>query len=238
MFILFLFFNSLVTRNNLCRYDPPAQAHRRTMLRRLPGLRSGARARHSALEALKQRGLREIFARDPIAVGARSPHQTRDAAGDDVCATTAVLFKDSSPLPRTQQMGCSLAALSAGNGHCFSPIIISRQYHHQSRCLTPQTSPPAVAQSTTHQHTWGTHDRRHLSSSLPACAPAEEEPSFSSESSSQQSSIKAGTRVVLYKGKGIKVFRILVRMKIAQLTGIAACAVPIGTYSVEASGLL
>mmetsp|Transcript_30040 Transcript_30040/g.77071 ORF Transcript_30040/g.77071 Transcript_30040/m.77071 type:complete len:150 (-) Transcript_30040:1594-2043(-) len=40
-------------------------------------------------------------------------------------------------------------------------------------------------------------------------------------------------REVLYKGKGQRVFRVLVRMKIAQLTGVAAAAVPIATYTTE-----
>lgn len=42
-----------------------------------------------------------------------------------------------------------------------------------------------------------------------------------------------GEVVVLYKGKGITLFRLLVRMKVAQLTAIVAAAVPIATYSTE-----
>jgi len=38
-------------------------------------------------------------------------------------------------------------------------------------------------------------------------------------------------RHVIYKGKGIKIFRLLVRMKIAQLSVIAATAVPLATYA-------
>jgi len=38
-----------------------------------------------------------------------------------------------------------------------------------------------------------------------------------------------GTRHMLYRGRGIRLFRLLVRFKVAQLTGIAALAVPITT---------
>lgn len=45
----------------------------------------------------------------------------------------------------------------------------------------------------------------------------------------------ADGRTVVYKGKGQRVFRVLVRLKIAQLTGVAAAVVPIATYTTEGS---
>jgi hypothetical protein len=40
-------------------------------------------------------------------------------------------------------------------------------------------------------------------------------------------------RVVLYRGRGIVPFRVLVRLKIFQLAGVAALAIPINTFLVE-----
>ena len=37
-------------------------------------------------------------------------------------------------------------------------------------------------------------------------------------------------KLVLYRGKGIKLFRVLVRLKIFQLSGVAALAIPLATF--------
>lgn len=39
--------------------------------------------------------------------------------------------------------------------------------------------------------------------------------------------------MVLYRGRGIVPFRVLVRLKIFQLAGVAALAIPINTFLVE-----
>ena len=44
-----------------------------------------------------------------------------------------------------------------------------------------------------------------------------------------------GSKVVLYKGRYMKAFRMLVRFKVFQLVGIAALAVPINTFMVGVS---
>lgn len=49
------------------------------------------------------------------------------------------------------------------------------------------------------------------------------------------SGFPVGTKVVLYKGRYMQLFRMLVRFKIFQLVGIAALAVPINTFLVEGS---
>ncbi len=41
-------------------------------------------------------------------------------------------------------------------------------------------------------------------------------------------------RIVLYRGRGMVPFRVLVRLKIFQLAGVAALAIPINTFLVEA----
>ena len=40
-------------------------------------------------------------------------------------------------------------------------------------------------------------------------------------------------RIVLYRGRGMIPFRVLVRLKIFQLAGVAALAIPINTFLVE-----
>ena len=40
-------------------------------------------------------------------------------------------------------------------------------------------------------------------------------------------------RIVLYRGRGMVPFRVLVRLKIFQLGGVAALAIPINTFLVE-----
>ena len=40
-------------------------------------------------------------------------------------------------------------------------------------------------------------------------------------------------RIVLYRGRGMVPFRVLVRLKIFQLAGVAALAIPINTFLVE-----
>ena len=52
------------------------------------------------------------------------------------------------------------------------------------------------------------------------------------------SGFPVGTKVVLYKGRYMQLFRMLVRFKIFQLVGIAALAVPINTFLVEVRGVL
>lgn len=47
--------------------------------------------------------------------------------------------------------------------------------------------------------------------------------------------IPDGTKLVLYKGRYMQTFRLLVRFKIFQLVGIAALAIPINTFLVEVS---
>ena len=47
------------------------------------------------------------------------------------------------------------------------------------------------------------------------------------------SALPAGTKLVLYKGSYMRLFRLLVRFKIFQLVGIAALAIPINTFLVE-----
>ena len=44
---------------------------------------------------------------------------------------------------------------------------------------------------------------------------------------------KDACRVVLYRGRGMVPFRVLVRLKIFQLAGVAALAIPINTFLVE-----
>ena len=39
--------------------------------------------------------------------------------------------------------------------------------------------------------------------------------------------------MVLYRGRGMVPFRVLVRLKIFQLAGVAALAIPINTFLVE-----
>lgn len=60
---------------------------------------------------------------------------------------------------------------------------------------------------------------RHFSTQRPAPLPP-----------SAPSGQSAWDRHVLYRGRGIRIFRVLVRLKIFQLTGIAALAVPITTF--------
>lgn len=55
----------------------------------------------------------------------------------------------------------------------------------------------------------------------------------SSEGASTKSS-KEAQRIVLYRGRGMVPFRVLVRLKIFQLAGVAALAIPINTFLVEA----
>ena len=43
------------------------------------------------------------------------------------------------------------------------------------------------------------------------------------------------TKEVLYRGRGMRLFRLLVRMKIFQLSGVAALAIPITTFLSQAS---
>ena len=47
--------------------------------------------------------------------------------------------------------------------------------------------------------------------------------------------IPDGTKLVVYKGRYMQTFRLLVRFKIFQLVGIAALAIPINTFLVEVS---
>ena len=42
---------------------------------------------------------------------------------------------------------------------------------------------------------------------------------------------------VLYQGRWMVPFRVLVRLKIFQLSGIAACAIPLGTFLSEVRGI-
>lgn len=44
--------------------------------------------------------------------------------------------------------------------------------------------------------------------------------------------------MVLYKGRGMVPFRVLVRLKIFQLAGVAALAIPINTFLVEVRSFL
>jgi hypothetical protein len=46
---------------------------------------------------------------------------------------------------------------------------------------------------------------------------------------------QAPTKVVLYKGFGMIPFRVLVRLKVFQLMGVASLAIPINTFLVQAS---
>ena len=45
--------------------------------------------------------------------------------------------------------------------------------------------------------------------------------------------IPDNSKIVLYKGRYMQTFRLLVRFKIFQLVGIAALAIPINTFLVE-----
>ena len=47
------------------------------------------------------------------------------------------------------------------------------------------------------------------------------------------STVSDGTKIVLYKGSYMRLFRLLVRFKIFQLVGIAALAIPINTFLAE-----
>ena len=51
----------------------------------------------------------------------------------------------------------------------------------------------------------------------------------------QVNNVPDGTKLVLYKGRYMQTFRLLVRFKIFQLVGIAALAIPINTFLVEVS---
>lgn len=54
----------------------------------------------------------------------------------------------------------------------------------------------------------------------------------------QHGDVGANSPQVLYKGRWMLPFRVLVRLKIFQLGGVAACAVPLGTFLTEARILL
>ena len=54
----------------------------------------------------------------------------------------------------------------------------------------------------------------------------------SAKAATPQSSEEA-QRTVLYRGRGMVPFRVLVRLKIFQLGGVAALAIPINTFLVE-----
>jgi len=80
------------------------------------------------------------------------------------------------------------------------------------RTFTPHTRPPADA--------W-LHHRRFFSNTPTTVS--------SSPLASKSTSSSELQKQVLYRGRGIKLFRILVRFKIAQLSGVAALAVPMAT---------
>ncbi|DBB10648.1 TPA: hypothetical protein ACH3X3_007157 [Trebouxia sp. C0006] len=75
----------------------------------------------------------------------------------------------------------------------------------------------------------------------PRRAPAESEAAAASDAgtnkgqSPSSNDVADDTKVVLYKGRYMQTFRLLVRFKIFQLVGIAALAIPINTFLMEGS---
>jgi len=73
----------------------------------------------------------------------------------------------------------------------------------------------------------------------PRRAPAESEAAAASDAgankgqSPSSNDVADDTKVVLYKGRYMQTFRLLVRFKIFQLVGIAALAIPINTFLME-----
>ncbi|DBA91034.1 TPA: hypothetical protein ACH3X2_004232 [Trebouxia sp. C0005] len=75
----------------------------------------------------------------------------------------------------------------------------------------------------------------------PGREPAEPEAMAASDAGTNQArpplsiDIPDNTKIVLYKGRYMQAFRLLVRFKIFQLVGIAALAIPINTFLMEGS---
>jgi len=73
----------------------------------------------------------------------------------------------------------------------------------------------------------------------PRRTPAESEAAAASDAGTNQAQppssndIPDDTKIVLYKGRYMQTFRLLVRFKIFQLVGIAALAIPINTFLME-----
>ncbi|KAL4547201.1 hypothetical protein Ndes2526B_g07974 [Nannochloris sp. 'desiccata'] len=86
------------------------------------------------------------------------------------------------------------------------------------RAFTPPTSPPADA--------WLHHHHSFSNSTTTTTTTAT---TSSSLLASKINATNEWQKQVLYRGRGIQLFRILVRFKIAQLSGVAALAIPMAT---------
>ena len=122
-----------------------------------------------------------------------------------------------------------MAALCHG-----TPAILPAEAYVSSSPVKPSlwtyTSSFHAASRVSHQQPDVPHPRR---------APAESEAAAASDAGTSEAQspsandIPDNTKIVLYKGRYMQTFRLLVRFKIFQLVGIAALAIPINTFLME-----
>lgn len=161
------------------------------------------------------------------------------------------------PLSRTSLQQCwlrdqpckeSLSLLS--NLQCAHPV---RNFSKAALCHSTSTTVPAEADVTwspIKSSGWTYTSSFHAASCVshqqpdvphPRTEPAQSGAAVASDADTSEAqspssnAVPDSTKIVLYKGRYMQTFRLLVRFKVFQLVGIAALAIPINTFLMEGS---